>query len=139
MTDSAFSLHPRLAADTVAIGDLALCRVLLMNDARFPWLILVPRRPDASDMTDITAEDQATLWREIDAASRVLKRLIDPDKLNVAAIGNIVPQLHVHVVARFRDDVAWPNPVWGFGTREPYDEEESGGFAGLLQRELGYL
>jgi diadenosine tetraphosphate (Ap4A) HIT family hydrolase len=139
MTDSAFVLHPRLAADTFAVGELALCRVLLMNDARFPWLILVPRRPDIREMLDLAPEDQATLCREIDAASRVLKRLIGPYKLNVAAIGNMVPQLHWHIVARFEDDAAWPQPVWGFGTREPYDEDESSGFIGLLQRELGHL
>lgn len=139
MIDSAFALNPRLEADGLPVGELALCRVLLMNDARFPWLILVPRRPDLREICDLAAEDQATLWTEIDAASRALKRLIDPHKLNVAAIGNMVPQLHIHVVARFEDDAAWPAPVWGFGAREPYDEDESSGFVGLLQRELGHL
>ena len=139
MTDSAFSLHPRLAADSLHVGDLALCRVVLMNDARFPWLILVPRRPDMRDMCDLAAEDRATLGEEIDAASHVLKRLIHPHKLNVAAIGNVVPQLHIHLVARFEDDAAWPAPVWGHGVREPYDDDESSGFIGLLQRELGHL
>lgn len=139
MTDSGFTLHPRLAADSLPIGDLGLCRVLLMNDARFPWLILVPRRAEMREICDLAADDQATLWTEIDAASRVLKRLIDPHKLNVAAIGNMVPQLHIHIVARFEDDAAWPAPVWGHGAREPYDDDESSGFMGLLQRELGHL
>ena len=139
MTDSVFTLHPRLAADTLLIRDLALCRVLLMNDARFPWIIMVPRRPEIREIDELAPEDQATLTAEIAAVSRTLKRLIQPFKLNVAAIGNIVPQLHIHIVARFEDDAAWPQPVWGFGTREPYDEEESSGFAGLLQKELGHL
>ena len=139
MNDSAFALNPRLEADTVPVGDLALSRVLLMNDARFPWLILVPRRAGARELTDLSPEDQASLLAEIAAASRVLQRLIHPHKLNTAAIGNVVAQLHIHVVARFADDVAWPAPVWGHGAREPYDEDESSGFVGLLQRELGHL
>lgn len=139
MTESAFSLHPRLAADTLPIGELALCQVLLMNDARFPWIILVPRRPALREIIDLAPEDQATLLAEITAVSRVLQRLIEPQKLNVAAIGNVVAQLHVHVVARFEDDTAWPAPVWGHGVREPYDENESSGFIALLQRELGHL
>lgn len=139
MTDSVFTLHPRLEADTIVIGELGLSRVLLMNDARFPWLILVPRRADLREMSDLAADDQATLMGEINAASRVLQRLIHPQKLNVAAIGNVVAQLHIHIVARFEDDAAWPAPVWGHGLREPYDEDESSGFIGLLQRELGHL
>ena len=139
MNDSAFALDPRLEASTLPVGDLALCRVLLMNDARFPWLLLVPRRPDARELIDLSPEDQATLLAEIGAASRVFQRLIHPHKLNTAAIGNLVPQLHIHVVARFEDDAAWPGPVWGHGVREPYDEDESSGFVGLLQRELGHL
>lgn len=139
MTDSVFTLHPRLEADTIVIGELGLSLVLLMNDARFPWLILVPRRADLREMSDLTVDDQATLMGEINAASRVLQRLIHPHKLNVAAIGNVVAQLHIHIVARFEDDAAWPAPVWGHGLREPYDEDESSGFIGLLQRELGHL
>ena len=119
MTESAFSLHPRLAADTLPIGELALCQVLLMNDARFPWIILVPRRPALREIIDLAPEDQATLLAEITAVSRVLQRLIEPQKLNVAAIGNVVAQLHIHIVARFEDDTAWPAPVWGHGAREP--------------------
>lgn len=139
MTDSVFTLHPRLEADTIFIGELGLSRVLLMNDARFPWLILVPRRADLREMSDLAADDQATLMGEINSVSHVLQRLIHPHKLNVAAIGNIVAQLHIHIVARFEDDAAWPAPVWGHGLREPYDEDESSGFIGLLQRELGHL
>jgi diadenosine tetraphosphate (Ap4A) HIT family hydrolase len=99
----------------------------------------VPRRAGARELTDLSPEDQATLLAEIAAASHVLQRLIHPHKLNTAAIGNVVSQLHVHIVARFEDDAAWPAPVWGHGAREPYDEDESSGFVGLLQRELGHL
>lgn len=115
-----FALDPRLAADTVPVGDLALCSVHLMDDARFPWLILVPRRSRASELTDLTAEDAAALMDEIRIAVSVMLALAKPDKVNVGALGNIVPQLHVHVVGRFLSDPAWPGPVWGHGTRTPY-------------------
>ncbi|MCJ2134896.1 HIT domain-containing protein [Methylobacterium sp. J-026] len=120
MTDSAFTLDPRLAADTVEMGDLALCRVLLMDDARFPWLILVPRRADVTEITDLSGPDSEALWHEIRLATGVMQGLAKPDKVNVAALGNVVAQLHVHVVGRFRSDPAWPGPVWGVGTRTPY-------------------
>ena len=120
MTDSAFALDSRLAADTVEVGDLALCRVLLMDDARFPWLILVPRLADLTEITDLSEPDAATLWQEIRIATGVMQALAKPDKVNVAALGNVVAQLHVHVVGRFRSDPAWPGPVWGVGTRTPY-------------------
>ncbi|GJE11345.1 MULTISPECIES: HIT domain-containing protein [Methylobacterium] len=120
MSDSDFTLDPRLAADTVEVGDLALCRVLLMDDARFPWLILVPRRPEVSEITDLSEADAAALWQEMQLATRVMQALAKPDKVNVAALGNVVAQLHVHVVGRFRSDPAWPGPVWGFETRKPY-------------------
>ena len=115
-----FSLHPQLAADTIAIGDLALSSVLLMDDARFPWFILVPRRPEASEMTDLSDEHAAALMGEIRIATRVMLELAKPDKVNVGALGNAVPQLHVHVVGRFRSDPAWPGPVWGHSPRSPY-------------------
>jgi diadenosine tetraphosphate (Ap4A) HIT family hydrolase len=120
MSESDFTLDPRLAADTAEVGDLALCRVLLMDDARFPWLILVPRRAALVEITDLPAPDAAALWAEIRLATGVMQALSKPDKVNVAALGNVVAQLHVHVVGRFRSDPAWPGPVWGFGTRTPY-------------------
>lgn len=120
MTAPDFALDPRLSADTVHLGDLALSRVLLMDDARFPWLILVPRRAEVSEITDLTEGDSAALWQEIRLACGVMQSLAKPDKINVAALGNIVSQLHVHVVGRFRSDPAWPGPVWGFGNRTPY-------------------
>ena len=115
-----FALDPRLAADTIPVGDLALSSVLLMNDARFPWFILVPRVPDAAEVTDLSEADAARLMTEIRLATGVMLELAKPDKVNVAALGNVVSQLHVHVVGRFRSDPAWPGPVWGVGTRQPY-------------------
>ena len=119
MTDD-FTLDPRLAADTVPVGDLALSSVHLMDDARFPWLILVPRRVAASELTDLAADDATALMDEIRIAVGVMLALAKPDKVNVGALGNVVPQLHVHVVGRFLSDPAWPGPVWGHGTRTPY-------------------
>ena len=130
MTD-AFSLDPRLAADTHPVGDLALCSVLLMDDARFPWLILVPRRPGLSELTDLTPEEASLAFEEIRIAVWVMQALAQPDKVNVAALGNVVAQLHVHVVARFRSDPAWPGPVWGVGARKPYPPHAR---AALLER-----
>lgn len=119
MTDD-FALDPRLSADSVPVGDLALSSVYLMDDARFPWLVLVPRRGGASELTDLVAEDATALMEEIRIAVGVMLALAKPDKVNVGALGNIVPQLHVHVVGRFLSDPAWPGPVWGHGTRAPY-------------------
>src|SRR5262245_34405502 len=115
MIDSplSWSLHPLLAQDTEAIGDLALSRLLVSNDANYPWLLLVPRRPGASEIIDLDVSDQRQLMTEIAAVSGALKAITPCDKLNVAAIGNMVPQLHIHIVARRRDDPAWPRPVWG--------------------------
>lgn len=119
-----FTLHERLAADTVRIGSLPLSELLLMNDARFPWCILVPRRDGARDAIDLEPADIEQLHRESIALQRALKELFAPDKLNVAAIGNLVPQLHVHHVARYRNDSEWPAPVWGRGTAQAYDPAE---------------
>lgn len=115
-----FTLDPRLAADTVPVGDLGLSSVLLMDDARFPWLILVPRRDGLSELADLTDEDGTALWREIRLAVGVMQGLAKPDKVNVGALGNVVAQLHVHVVGRFLSDPAWPAPVWGFAERKAY-------------------
>lgn len=115
-----FSLDPQLAADTVTLGRLALCRFLLMTDSRYPWLILVPERDGATEIVDLVGADRMLLMEEIAVASHALRRLVQPDKINVAALGNRVRQLHVHVIARFHSDPAWPNPVWGVGTAQPY-------------------
>src|SRR5580693_9839460 len=120
MPEIGWSLHPQLAADTVPVCDLALSRLLAMNDANFPWLILVPRRAGVGEIIDLGAE-QAVLMDELALVSRALKDETRCDKLNVAAIGNTVPQLHIHIVARRRDDAAWPKPVWGAVPRRVYE------------------
>jgi diadenosine tetraphosphate (Ap4A) HIT family hydrolase len=120
--DAAFTLDPRLIADTCAVGDLELSRVLLMNDARFPWLILVPRRANLRELIELPQTDQHLLIDEINRCAHVLHALEKPDKLNIAALGNVVAQLHVHVIARFAHDAAWPRPVWGVGERVAYDQ-----------------
>jgi diadenosine tetraphosphate (Ap4A) HIT family hydrolase len=122
---SDFALHPRLAADTVFIADWPLCRVLLMDDVRYPWLILVPRRSGVREIIDLSSADQALLLREIGQASRAIKKALKPEKLNVAALGNVVPQLHVHVIARFTDDPAWPRPIWGVQAPQLFDSDEA--------------
>ena len=120
----AFSLHKQLANDTIEVGDLPLCQILLMNDARFPWLILVPRREHMSEIFDLSMKDQQLLLQETSFVAERLKDLTGADKMNMAALGNQVPQLHVHVIARFKDDAAWPAPVWGNGKAVAYPEKE---------------
>lgn len=115
-----FVLDPRLAADTVAVIRLPLCDVRLMNDARFPWLVLVPRRLGMVEISDLSDTEQAALWRESMLAGAALRAVCPCDKLNFGALGNIVRQLHLHVVARRHDDAAWPGPVWGHGASVPY-------------------
>lgn len=115
-----FELYPQLAADGVLICDLPLCRVLLMDDANWPWLILVPRRPGLRELTDLARDDRIVLGDEISRTSRILQDRFAPDKLNTAALGNQVEQLHVHVIARHHRDPAWPAPVWGRLPRKPY-------------------
>jgi len=122
VSEIGWSLHPQLHADTVPVCDLALSRLLAMNDANYPWLILVPRRVGASEIIDLGAE-QSLLMDELALVSRALKNETRCDKLNVAAIGNMVPQLHIHVVARRKDDAAWPKPVWGAVPRLAYDAD----------------
>lgn len=115
-----FILDPRLAADTRPVASLPLCEVRLMNDARFAWLVLVPRRAGLVEIADLAEEEQATLWREVNRAAAALRACAPCDKLNLGALGNIVRQLHVHVVARREGDAAWPGPVWGSGAARPY-------------------
>ena len=119
-----FSLHPTLAGDTCRIADLPLSRVLLMKDKGFPWLILVPKREGVREIHELTLDDRAILIEEVSLASMILTKLFNPVKINVGALGNIVPQLHIHVIARFENDRAWPGPVWGSTPKVPYSEEE---------------
>jgi diadenosine tetraphosphate (Ap4A) HIT family hydrolase len=124
MADSTWILHPQLARDTTLLGDLPLSRVLLSNDANYPWLILVPRRADLVELIDLDDAGQAQLMAEIARVARALRAVTDCHKLNVAALGNMVPQLHVHVIARFRSDAAWPNPVWGVVPPRRYERAD---------------
>lgn len=115
-----FTLHPTLQADTVLLGELPLCTTLLMNNRDYPWLILVPRRIGMRELHELAVEDQQQLLDESARVAALMQGLFHPDKLNVAALGNVVPQLHWHIVARFATDPVWPDPVWGAGG-EPYD------------------
>lgn len=118
-----FELDAQLEADTALIASTSLNRILLMNDSRFPWLILVPERPDITEPFELTDEDQRTLMQESMITGKSLKALFNAHKLNIAALGNQVSQLHIHHIARFRTDAAWPRPVWGLGAAEPYEAE----------------
>ncbi|MFN7136832.1 MAG: HIT domain-containing protein [Thermomonas sp.] len=134
---SPWHLDPRLADDTAPVIDLSLCEVRLMDDANHPWLVLVPKVADAVEIIDLDPAQRTRLSAEIDLAARALKALFKPDKLNVAALGNQVPQLHVHVIARFRDDIAWPRPVWGAAHARPYAPEELVQRVNALRAALG--
>jgi diadenosine tetraphosphate (Ap4A) HIT family hydrolase len=118
-----FDLHPRLAADCILLGRFSLCRVLLMNESRYPWLILVPERAGITEISELVDEDQRQLIRESSLLSVYLAKVFDADKMNIAVIGNLVPQLHIHHIVRYRDDAAWPAPVWGRFDPAPYAGE----------------
>ncbi len=134
--ESPWTLHPQLAADTVPVGDLALARVLLATDANYPWLILVPRRVGVTELIDLSESEQTVLTGEIAAASKALKSITECEKLNVAALGNMVAQLHVHVIGRRHSDKAWPKPVWGVAEPTAYDPKVRDGFVAALRRAL---
>ncbi len=119
---TSFQLHARLAADTFEVAEFSLCRCLLMNDSRYPWLILVPRIDGLRELHDVPKLERGTLFDEIELASQTLQAITSAHKLNVAALGNQVPQLHIHVIARQQHDPAWPGPVWGEGSAVAYDE-----------------
>ena len=119
-----FVLHPQLAKDSVLVIELPLCSVRLIKDANYPWLILVPKVADISDVIDLSAAQQQTLWQESAIVSRALKHLFTPDKLNIAALGNMVPQLHLHHIVRYQHDVSWPKPIWGQVPAKAYLDEQ---------------
>jgi diadenosine tetraphosphate (Ap4A) HIT family hydrolase len=124
LPESRFELDPRLAAESHPVLELGLSSLRLVDDARFPWLLLVPRVPGAVEILDLPVADQLRLWDEIRLVLHVLKEEVGAAKLNVAALGNQVPQLHLHLVARFEGDVAWPRPIWGEGKRVPRNPAE---------------
>jgi diadenosine tetraphosphate (Ap4A) HIT family hydrolase len=136
MSEAAWSLHPQLEADTAPVGDLSLSRVLTINDADYPWLILVPRRAGIIEIADL-GDETALLMREIVQVSDVLKHVTRCDKINVGAIGNVVPQLHVHIVARRKDDPLWPKPIWGFGPPRAGDAAAFARFVVAMREGLG--
>jgi diadenosine tetraphosphate (Ap4A) HIT family hydrolase len=119
-----FTLDPRLQQDTVVIGDFTLCRLLLMNDAQYPWFILVPRREEVCELFQLDSADQRLLWQETTELAEALKDTFAADKMNVATLGNVVSQLHMHVIVRRREDPTWPAPVWGKLTAQPYSAEQ---------------
>ncbi len=134
---SDFVLHSQLEADTSLVRDLDICRCLLMEDSRFPWLILVPRIADLRELHEVSEEQRKPLFDEIAAASRALQDATGAHKINVAALGNQVPQLHIHVIARYTDDAAWPQPVWGSGAAEPYGDPARQALVASLSEALG--
>lgn len=130
-----FGLHELLVKETYELLDWPLCRVLLMDDTHYPWLVLVPRLEGKSDLDELDEPSLNACMREVAEASRRLKELTKAHKMNVAALGNLCPQLHLHVIARFRDDHAWPGPVWGKAPRSPYPAT-AGVFGGMAVEEL---
>ncbi len=128
-----FQLHPRLTADCIPVGQLPLCLLLLMNDRRFPWCILVPRRPDLRELHDLDTQALSAVMSEVATVSRALAAHCEPCKINVGALGNLVPQLHIHVVARHQTDAAWPGPVWGHGQAEGYEDSEAARLSSMLR------
>jgi diadenosine tetraphosphate (Ap4A) HIT family hydrolase len=136
MSEAQWSLHPQLGADTSPVGDLPLSRVLSINDADYPWLILVPRRARVTEIADL-GDETALLMREIVQISLLLKDVTRCDKINIGAIGNVVPQLHVHIVARRKDDPLWPKPIWGMAPPRPGDAAGFARFVAAIRDGLG--
>ncbi|MCU1716768.1 HIT domain-containing protein [Pseudomonas sp. 5P_3.1_Bac2] len=128
-----FELDSRLRQDTIWLGDFALSNLLLMNDSQYPWFILVPRRAQVSELFQLSAEDQQQLWSETTQLAQLLKDCFAADKMNVATLGNVVSQLHMHVVVRRREDVSWPAPVWGRHPAKPYTAEQVQALKARLQ------
>lgn len=131
-----FQLHPRLTEDSVPITMLKLCEVRLQTDANYPWLILVPQRADMRHIHRLSQEDQRLLAVETSFVAAHLEALTNCDNINIAALGNMVPQLHVHIVARFVGDAAWPGPIWGIVPRKPYVAEALKALTGKLKATL---
>jgi diadenosine tetraphosphate (Ap4A) HIT family hydrolase len=121
---TSFVLHPQLEKDSALVTELVLCSVRLINDANYPWLILVPRIANISDVIDLNAAQQQMLWQESALVSWALKYLFTPDKLNIAALGNMVPQLHLHHIVRYQNDLSWPKPIWGQVPSKAYSSEQ---------------
>ena len=136
MSSIGFLLDPRLAADTLPVARLDLCELRLMNDERFAWLVLVPQRAGLVEIADLTPSERTLLWHEVERAGAALRAVAPCDKLNLGALGNVVRQLHVHVVARCEGDAAWPGPVWGSGAAKPWPQAAGEGLIRKLQAAL---
>ena len=134
-----FTLDARLEQDTWLIGDLPLCRLLLSNDSNYPWFILVPRREGISELFQLDDSDQQLMWRETTELARVLNEMFDAHKMNVATLGNVVSQLHMHVIVRYRTDAAWPAPVWGKLPAKPYAEAQVSEMRSKLKQAFTFL
>ncbi|MFT6077062.1 MAG: diadenosine tetraphosphate (Ap4A) HIT family hydrolase [Myxococcota bacterium] len=131
-----FKLHHKLKADAFLIKDLDLCQILLINNKLYPWFILVPRKPDLVEIIDLSESDQILLMKEISFFSTIVKKVFQADKLNIAALGNMVPQLHIHIIARFKDDPSFPKPVWVSDQLEKYNEKDLESVFESLKEEL---
>jgi len=132
----AFSLDQRLSEDTTAVTRLGLCELRLMNDRRWPWLILIPQRPAVTEIHELSALDQTMLTFEAGMTAQALKSVTGCEKINTGALGNVVRQLHLHLIARNPGDPGWPGPVWGFGSREPYGDSQRAAFADAIRNAL---
>jgi len=121
----AFQLHPRLQQDSIEIGQFSLSQLLLINDSQYPWLVLVPKRENISEVYQLSEDDQILLQQESSLLAKKLASLYNADKMNIAAIGNMVPQLHIHHIVRYKDDIAWPAPIWGKFESIPYSDQQA--------------
>ncbi|MDD5411173.1 MAG: HIT domain-containing protein [Methylobacter sp.] len=132
-----FQIHPQLQQDCITIGRFELCRLLMMNDSQYPWFILVPEKADMSEIYQLTKPDRELLTEESNCLAENLAELYQADKMNIAAIGNMVPQLHIHHIVRYQTDRAWPAPVWGKFDAVPYTEQQITANLALLRKQLG--
>lgn len=131
-----FELDPRLEADSTWLLDLPLCTLRVAKNSTWPWLLLVPRADGAAEILDLSTSQRAQLWQEIEAVAAVLKTVTSAHKLNIGALGNVVRQLHIHVVARFEGDAAWPAPIWGTGHTASYEADQKAAFEAALLAQL---
>ncbi|GHB78657.1 hypothetical protein GCM10008107_30160 [Psychrosphaera saromensis] len=134
-----FKLDPRIEKDSIFIKDLPLCQIRLQNDSRYPWLVLLPSRNDLTEVYELTEEDQELLIKESSLVSKALALTTNCKKVNVANLGNVVSQLHWHVVARFEQDLTWPGPIWGIGTSVPWGDQKRAEFIDSFIRNLAEL
>ena len=131
-----FTLHPLLARDTFLLGRFNLCQLLLMNDSNYPWFILVPEVDNIKEIFQLSEADQIQVLQESSRFGKIVYEVFNADKLNVAALGNVCPQLHIHHIARYKNDPAWPAPVWGKAAAKPYTENEKAGIIEKLTNSL---